>query len=88
MTEVGVLVNLVMAALNLFPMPPLDGGRMLVAVLPYAQARAISRIEPYGFFVVLFLAATNVLGYWMRPVLSVLEASLDLLLRPLALLLT
>ena len=83
MAEVGVLVNLVMAALNLFPLPPLDGGRMLVALLPYAQARAVSRIEPYGFFIVLALAATNVLGYWMRPVLAVMEGGLGLLLRPL-----
>lgn len=84
MAGVGVLVNLVMAALNLFPLPPLDGGRMLVAVLPYAQARTVARIEPYGFFVVLLLAATNVLGYWMRPVMAVLEAGLSLLLHPLA----
>lgn len=88
MAQVGVLVNLVMAALNLFPMPPLDGGRMLVAVLPYPQARAFSRIEPYGFFVVLLLAATHVLEYWMRPVLAVMEAGLGWILRPLAMLIS
>ena len=88
MAQVGVLVNLVMAALNLFPMPPLDGGRMLVAVLPYPQARAFSRIEPYGFFVVLLLAATHMLEYWMRPVLSVMETGLGWILRPLAMLIS
>lgn len=88
MVQVGVLVNLVMAALNLFPMPPLDGGRMLVAVLPYPQARAFSRIEPYGFFVVLLLAATHVLEYWMRPVLAVLETGLGWILQPLAMLIS
>lgn len=88
MTQVGVLVNLVMAALNLFPLPPLDGGRMLVAVLPYPQARAFSRIEPYGFFVVLLLAATQMLEYWMRPVLAAMETGLGWILRPLAMLLS
>ena len=88
MVQVGVLVNLVMAALNLFPMPPLDGGRMLVAVLPYPQARAFSRIEPYGFFVVLLLAATHVLEYWMRPVLAVMETGLGWILQPLAMLIS
>jgi Zn-dependent protease len=88
MTQVGVLVNLVMAALNLFPLPPLDGGRMLVAVLPYPQAKAVARIEPYGFFVVLLLAATQVLEYWMRPVLAVMETGLGWILRPLAMLLS
>jgi Zn-dependent protease len=88
MAQVGVLVNLVMAALNLFPMPPLDGGRMLVAVLPYPQARAFSRIEPYGFFVVLLLAATHVLEYWMRPVLAVMETGLGWILQPLAMLIS
>lgn len=70
MARAGILVNFVMAALNLFPLPPLDGGRMLVAVLPYAQARALSRIEPYGFFIVLGLAMAHVLNYWMVPLLS------------------
>lgn len=88
MAQVGVLVNLVMAALNLFPMPPLDGGRMLVAVLPYPQARAFSRIEPYGFFVVLILAATHMLEYWMRPVLAVMETGLGWILQPLAMLIS
>ena len=88
MAQVGVLVNLVMAALNLFPMPPLDGGRMLVAVLPYPQARAFSRIEPYGFFVVLLLAATHMLEYWMRPVLAVMETGLGWILQPLAMLIS
>lgn len=83
MVRAGVLVNLVMAALNLFPLPPLDGGRMLVAVLPYAQAVTLSRVEPFGFFVVLLLAATNLLNYWMTPLIAGMEMALRLLLRPL-----
>ena len=55
MAKAGVLVNLVMWAFNLFPLPPLDGGRILVGLLPYRMAHAVSRIEPWGFFIVLAL---------------------------------
>jgi Zn-dependent protease len=88
MARAGVLVNFVMAALNLFPLPPLDGGRMLIAVLPYPQALALSRIERFGFFIVLALAATNVLDYWMRPLLAGMQIGLGWVLRPLSLLIT
>jgi Zn-dependent protease len=50
MAQAGVLVNLVMFAFNLFPLPPLDGGRILVGLLPMRLAIAVSRVEPYGFF--------------------------------------
>ncbi|MBL8378028.1 MAG: site-2 protease family protein [Burkholderiales bacterium] len=83
MAQAGVLVNFVMAALNLFPLPPLDGGRMLVAVLPYAQAVMLSRIENFGFFIVLALAATRLLEYWMVPLLAAFNFGLAVLLRPL-----
>lgn len=83
MAQAGVLVNFVMAALNLFPLPPLDGGRMLVAILPYPQALMLSRIEPYGFFVVLLLAGTNLLNYWMRPLLAALQTGLGWIMQPL-----
>jgi Zn-dependent protease len=51
----GVLVNLVMWVFNLFPLPPLDGGRILVGLLPWKQAHAVSRVEPWGFFIVMGL---------------------------------
>ena len=88
MARAGILVNLVMAALNLFPLPPLDGGRMLIAVLPHAQAIAVARLERWGFFIVLALAATNLLDYWMRPLLTIMQSGLGLVLRPLAMLLS
>ena len=81
--EAGVAVNFVMAALNLFPLPPLDGGRMLASVLPLAQTNLLLRFEPYGFIVVLVLAATHVLDYWMQPILNVMHASLQWLVSPL-----
>jgi Zn-dependent protease len=70
MASAGVLVNLAMAALNLFPLPPLDGGRMLASLLPLRQANMLLRIEPYGFFVVMALAFTPVLGLWMGPLME------------------
>ena len=55
MCQAGMLVNVVMFAFNLFPLPPLDGGRVLVGLLPYKQAVLVSRIEPWGFFIVMGL---------------------------------
>ena len=82
MGEAGITVNFVMAALNLFPLPPLDGGRMLASVLPVAQANLLLRIEPFGFFIVLALAATHVLNYWMAPIIGVFQLVLGTLLLP------
>jgi Zn-dependent protease len=88
MARAGVLVNLVMWAFNLFPLPPLDGGRVLVGLLPPRQAYAVSRIEPYGFFIVLGLVLLGVVGtYWLRPLIDVGLWTLNLLLSPLKFLL-
>ena len=71
MAQAGVLVNLVMWAFNLFPLPPLDGGRILVGLLPWRQAQWVERIEPWGFFVVMALVLVGVVGtYWLRPLMS------------------
>lgn len=83
MAEGGVWVNLVMFAFNLFPVPPLDGGRILVGLLPRQQAMAVSRIEPYGFFIVMALVITNVISnLWMRPLIRVTQDLITLLLTP------
>lgn len=84
MAHAGVLVNLVMFAFNLFPLPPLDGGRILVGLLPWKQAVAFSRIEPWGFFIVMALVVTGVIGsLWMLPLMKLTSALIDLLLTPL-----
>ena len=71
MAQAGVLVNLVMWAFNLFPLPPLDGGRIVVGLLPWKQAQWVARIEPWGFFVVMALVLAGVVGtYWLRPLMS------------------
>lgn len=88
MARAGVLVNLVMWAFNLFPLPPLDGGRILVGLLPMRQAYAVSRVEPYGFFIVLGLVLVGIVGtYWLRPLMSVGYTVLQWILAPLNLLL-
>ena len=84
MCKAGVLVNLVMWAFNLFPLPPLDGGRILVGLLPRRQALALSRVEPWGFFIVLGLVLLGVVGtYWLLPLIKFGYLALDLLLLPL-----
>lgn len=68
--KAGIKVNLVLWAFNLFPIPPLDGGRILVGLLPWKQAHLVSRIEPFGFFIVLGLVLAGILGaIWMEPLM-------------------
>lgn len=88
MAKGGVLVNLVMWAFNLFPLPPLDGGRILVGLLPWKQAHMVSRIEPWGFFIVMALVIAGVVGsLWLRPLMSLGYSTINLLLTPLTALL-
>lgn len=88
MAQAGMLVNLVMFAFNLFPLPPLDGGRILVGLLPMRQAVAVSRVEPYGFFIVLALVVSGVVGgLWLRPLMGLTSKAIELLLTPLRMLL-
>ena len=71
MCQGGMLVNLVMFAFNLFPLPPLDGGRILVGLLPYKQAALVSRVEPWGFFIVMALVISGVVStLWLLPLMS------------------
>lgn len=74
----GVLTNMVMWAFNLFPLPPLDGGRILVGLLPWRWASMLSRVEPWGFFVVLALVLLGVMGsIWLTPLLMAGYSVLD-----------
>ncbi len=89
MARAGVLVNLVMWAFNLFPLPPLDGGRVLVGLLPWKQAQLVSRVEPWGFFIVMALVLAGVVGtLWLRPLMTLGYAAINLLLSPLVALLS
>ena len=88
MCQGGVLVNVVMFAFNLFPLPPLDGGRILVGLLPWRQATLLARIEPWGFFIVMALVITGLVStYWMQPLMALTASAVHLILYPLAYLL-
>jgi len=67
MAQIGVKINAILLVLNLLPLPPLDGGRVAVSLLPHQQAYQLSRIEPYGMFVLIGLAITPVLGWILTP---------------------
>lgn len=87
MCQAGILVNVVMFVFNLFPLPPLDGGRILVGLLPYKQAELVSRVEPWGFFVVMALVLTGVVStYWMQPLMAATYSVIQTVLTPLAML--
>ena len=84
MAQAGILVNLVMWAFNLFPLPPLDGGRILVGLLPWKQAQLVSRIEPWGFFIVMGLVLAGIVGaLWLRPLMTLGYALINTLISPL-----
>ena len=56
MAQIGMTTNVALLALNLFPLPPLDGGRVLAGTLPPQTALTLARVEPFGFFIVMELA--------------------------------
>lgn len=65
--KAGIMVNVILMVLNLLPIPPLDGGRILVGLLPNKLAWSFARIEPYGFPILLLLLVTNVLTVILTP---------------------
>ena len=80
MAQAGISVNLVLMALNLIPIPPLDGGRIAVSLLPARASAAWRRIEPWGLFIILALLMTGLLNDLMDPLLRAGEYLLQLLL--------
>jgi len=84
MAKAGVLVNLVMCAFNLFPLPPLDGGRVVAGLLPPRAAWTFSRIEPWGFYIVMALVIAGVVSnFWLRPLIAIGYSLIDIVLMPL-----
>ena len=85
MAQAGVLTNLVMFAFNLFPVPPMDGGRIVVGLLPLRLAISYSRVERYGFFIVMGLVWMGLVNtLWMLPIMTASMVSIQWLLQPLA----
>lgn len=83
MADAGVMINLVLFAFNLFPLPPLDGGRIMTSLLPASMAYKFVQVERYGFFIVLGLVYLGLTTYWMRPVMQLGRWIINLFLYPL-----
>ncbi len=71
MAQAGIFVNALLMVFNLFPLLPLDGGRILVGLLPNRLAYAFSRTEPYGMFILIGLMLSGILGKFMGPLIDI-----------------
>lgn len=73
MSLAGISINLVLMVLNLLPMPPLDGGRIAVSLLPTPMAMQLARLEQYGFIILIVLMFTGILGKIISPIIQLFE---------------
>ncbi len=84
MSQAGVTWNIGLLVFNLFPLPPLDGGRILAGLLPARQSIALGKLEPWGFFIVLGLIFTGIIGsLWMEPLMAFFKGVIYYLTLPI-----
>ena len=79
MSKLGVIINCVLMVLNLLPLPPLDGGRIAVSLLPYPLASKFAQLERWGFPILLLLLFTGILGQVMSPLVQMLAGLIETL---------
>jgi len=79
MAQIGIRINVVLIALNMLPLPPLDGGRVAVSLLPHKQAFMLSKLEPYGMFILIFMVMTPLLGWVLLPPIAGLTNLINLI---------
>jgi Zn-dependent protease len=80
MAQAGILTNVLLGVFNLLPVPPLDGGRVLVALLPSRWGSRIEKVEPIGLFIVLGLSVLGMLGWLFEPAFRLVGRVINLLL--------
>ncbi len=69
MMKISVLINISLAVFNMIPIPPLDGNKVLLNLLPYNRALTLSRLEPYGFIILMALLFTGIVPRFLSPVI-------------------
>jgi Zn-dependent protease len=74
MGEIGIFINVLLLVLNLLPIPPLDGGRVVAGLLPKEMALVYLRIEPFGMWILLALLFTGILGQVMWPLIVTFQS--------------
>jgi Zn-dependent protease len=88
MSQAGITWNLVLLVFNLFPLPPLDGGRILSSLLPARQSIALGKLGPWGFFIVLGLVFTGIISsFWMEPLMGLFKGIIYYMTLPIQMLL-
>jgi Zn-dependent protease len=84
MAKAGVMWNIGLLVFNLLPIPPFDGGRVLSGLLPPRQSLALNKLERWGFFIVLALMFTGIIGsLWMDPLSNFFIKIINFITTPL-----